>query len=141
MTIEVFTPDWVDAWAAELRASEAYRKAASTWEGSVVLEMTADSTMGLDEERKVFLDLWHGDCRDARLATEEDHAAAKIVLRATPEEWKRILEGKVEPLLSLMSGKLKLARGQLSDLMPYVEASRQLVVSATRVGSHFPGEA
>ena len=138
MTLEVFTADWVDAWAAELRANEAYQKAAATWEGAVVLEMTADPNAGLPEDRLVFLDLWHGECRDARLATAEDRETSKIVLRATPEEWRRILDGKVEPLLSLMSGKLKLARGQLTELMPYVEASRQLVVSATRVASHFP---
>ena len=39
MTHDAFGASWADAWAGELRASDAYRQAAATWEGSLVLEM------------------------------------------------------------------------------------------------------
>ncbi len=40
MSHEVFTEPWARAWAGELRSSDAYRRAARTWEGSLLLEMT-----------------------------------------------------------------------------------------------------
>ena len=42
MSLEVFTDPWAQAWADELKSSDAYRQAASKWEGSLVIEMVAD---------------------------------------------------------------------------------------------------
>ncbi len=53
---EVFTEPWARAWAGELRASDAYRRAARTWEGSLLLEMAADAEA--PESRAVYADLW-----------------------------------------------------------------------------------
>ncbi len=39
MSHEIFSHDWAASWADELRASGAYREAAATWEGSLVLLM------------------------------------------------------------------------------------------------------
>ena len=42
MSHEVFSEPWARAWADEIRGSDDYRRAARKWEGSLVLEMTAD---------------------------------------------------------------------------------------------------
>jgi ribonucleoside-diphosphate reductase beta chain len=140
MSQEVFTEPWVHSWADELESSSDYRRAAAKWEGSLMLEMTADLELGVGESRGVFLDLWHGDCREARVAEGDDRAAADYVICAGAGIWKRVLGGELEPLVGLMTGKLELARGSLLRLTPYARASRELVRAATRVASHFPYE-
>lgn len=138
MTHEVFTAAWVSAWAHELRSSEAYKKAAATWEGSILLRMTADPEHGVPDDREVFLDLWLGDCRAGRLPKDGDRDGAAYIIEGSAAGWRRVLGGELEPILGLMSGKLKLRRGSLARLTPYLTASKELVAAATRIGSHFP---
>lgn len=141
MSHEVFTASWAEAWAEEIRRSDKYRKAAATWEGSLVLEAKADAQIGMPEGRAVFLDLWHGRCRDSRVASAEDLASADYVLQADLATWQRVLSGQLEPVLGIMSGQVKLQRGNVAKLAPYVQASREVVAAAGRVDSHFPTQA
>jgi len=133
MSVEVFTDPWAEALGAELNDSETYRKAAADWHGALVLEMA-----GGDEVRSVYLDLEGGTCRSARLAGEEEREAAAVVLRADAETWQRVLAGEVAPLWGLMSGKLQLAKGSLGTLIPFADASKELVAAAGRIDCHFP---
>ena len=136
-THEVFTDAWVDAWVAEIRTSDSYRQAAGTWEGSVAL-----ATVGLGggeaSERGVYLDLWHGECREARVASDDDLQQADFVLAADLDVWRRVLARDLDPIMGLMTGKLKLRRGSLAKLTPQMNASKELVLAATRVPSSFP---
>jgi putative sterol carrier protein len=138
MAAELFGEDWARAWREEIAASEAYRSAAASWEGAMVFAMTADEASGVPGERRVYLDLWHGDCRDARAAADADVAAASYVVTAAPAVWREVLEGRVEPLFAVMSGKLKLVRGSIARLLPYVTAARELLAAARRVPTEFP---
>ena len=135
MSHEIFTDAWAEAWAQELQASDAYRAAAETWEGSVLLSLKADDTAA---DRAVFVDLWHGECRGARAAEASDIESADYVIQADLEVWSRVLARELEPIFGLMSGKLKLTRGSLAKLTPYMAASRELVAAASRVDSIFP---
>ena len=49
-------------------------------------------------DRAIYLDLWHGECREARAATEEDLEKAPYVVSADPYTWKLIFERKLEPI-------------------------------------------
>lgn len=137
-SLEVFTEPWARAWAQELASSDSYRQAAAAWEGKLALELVADPAHGFATDRAVLLDLWHGECRGAHLAGAEQLAGADYVLRAPAAQWKRVLAGEIEPIWGLMSGKLKLTRGNLAQLTRFVTASKELVLAATRIGSSFP---
>lgn len=134
MAFEVFTDAWAEQWAVQIRGSESYRRAAATWEGTISLE-AANGEVTL---AAVFVDLWRGDCRAARAATPEDLETADYALRAELEIWRRVLDGELEPLLGLMTGKLKLRRGNIAGLTPYMLASREMVAAAARVETVFP---
>lgn len=133
MSHEVFSEQWARAWAAELSASDAYREAAATWEGSLALVMTGDTG-----DRAVFVDLWHGECRDARPASGDDRQSADFVIVADTEIWKLVLAGELEPVFGIMSAKLKLERGSLAKLVPQVKAAKELVAAAARIDTAFP---
>ena len=138
MVPEVFTQAWAEAWCGALNASTAYREAAAAWEGAVALVMTPDAEAGVPEQRAVYLDVAHGTCGGARLADEADLSAARYVIEATPAGWEELLSGTLAPLMALMSGRLRLARGNFAALLPYANAARELVATAGTVPCRFP---
>lgn len=132
---EAFTAPWAEAWCRALNASDAYRMAGARWEGDVVLLMRAD---GVAPARAVYLDLHHGSCRAARLASDEDQAGARYVLEADLPTWRDLLGGRTPPLMALMSGQLRLTRGNLAALVPFAGAAAELVSTAVHMNSEFP---
>lgn len=137
MSYEMFTNEWAEAWGKEIRANEDYREAARKWQWPMVLTMKAAPELGL-LERSVWLDLFEGDCREARSAVPADVEAAHYVIAADAKTWKRVLDGDLEPIPGLIRGKLKLVKGGLVSLLPYVTAAKEMVASATRVDTSFP---
>ncbi|HSS78362.1 MAG TPA: Fis family transcriptional regulator, partial [Thermoanaerobaculia bacterium] len=86
----------------------------------------------------VFLDLFEGDCREARSATETDRVAVPFIISGDFDGWKQVLEHDLDPILALMTGKLKLAKGSLASLIPYVTSARELVATASQVPYRLP---
>ena len=137
MSYEVFTHDWAVACGDQINANEDYRKAAKNWKWPMVLTMKADAKLGVPE-RSVYLDLFEGDCREARTAQPADVEHAHYVISADPPTWKRVLEHDLEPIPGLIRGKLKLVKGSLVSLLPYVTAAKEMVNSAANVDTRFP---
>jgi putative sterol carrier protein len=139
MKVQLYSDEWAKAAAGAIAASDSYKQAARTWEGSMVFTLQADPSLGVPENRSVFFDLWHGECRDGRSATGSDLEAATYIISADAYTWQQVMEGKLEPIAGLMRGKLKLARGNMAVLARYVLAAKELVRSATQVDTEFPG--
>jgi putative sterol carrier protein len=138
LSFDLFSAEWANAWAELLRQDAGYRKAAKSWRWPVVVTIRADAAVGLAEDRSVFLDLWEGDCRTARPATAADLESASIVIAADFAIFRQILDGKLDPLVALMRGKLQLVKGSLVKLLPYTQAAKQLVALAAAVPTRFP---
>lgn len=138
MAAEIFTEKWAKEWGKKIKANAAYRKAAANWEGAIALVMTADNGYGIATERAVIADLWHGECRGSGAASAADLEGAPYVIKASPETWKNVLAGKVDPIFGLLRGKLKLAKGSVFSLVPYAVAAKELVNSASNVDTSFP---
>ena len=139
MKVQLYSDEWAKAAAGVIAASDSYKQAARTWEGSMVFTLQADPSLGVPENRSVFFDLWHGECRDGRSATQQDLEAATYIISADAYTWQQVMEGKLEPIAGLMRGKLKLVRGNMAVLARYVLAAKELVRSATQVETEFPG--
>jgi len=130
----LFSAAWARACADTINIRPAYREAAATWEGAVLLVMHPDPAVGVDAERRVFLDLWHGECRDARTATVQDADAARYILSGAAGDWIQVLTGKVPPLMAIITGRLKLTKGNILTLLPYAHAAKELVAAVGSVG-------
>lgn len=139
MSLPVFSDAWATACSRILNQNNAYRAAAATWEGALLLHMGTETGGG--EERRVFLDLWHGECRQARAAAPADESDARYILSGSTSAWRLVLTGKVAPLVAIMTGKLMLTKGSLVELLPYVTAAKELVSTAASVEAVFPDEA
>lgn len=138
MPSEIFTADWANQWSDAINDNDAYKNAATKWEGAIGLVMTSDSAMGIREPRVVVADLWHGDCRGAEAGGEELLDDVPYVITANPTVWKSVLNRKTDPIVGLMGGKLKLTKGGLFALLPYAKAAKELVASAIAVDTSYP---
>lgn len=138
---QIFSGPWAQACAEALRNRPAYREAAAAWEGAILLVMAPEPGEGVAGERCVLLDLWHGDCRSARAALPDEESLARYVLVGSPAAWNQVLSGTVAPLMAVMLGRLRLTKGDLTELLPYVGAARELVAAAASVPTVFPDHA
>ena len=122
----LFSHKWALALGAALESSAAYRDAARRWDGAVCLERTADAG---DEAPAVavFLDLAHGRCHAARLATDADRRQARYIISGPLTAWLTVLRGDEAPTVALMRGHLTLSKGMLPMLLPHVGAANALV--------------
>lgn len=86
----------------------------------------------------VYLDVWHGQCRAARSATEADLAGAEFILEAGPTVWRALFEGRLAPMMGLLTGKVRVSRGELAKLLPFSNAAKELIRLASGVETEFP---
>jgi putative sterol carrier protein len=135
---EVFTSEWARVWGEQIRANTGYQAAGRSWRWPLVVTMRADPELGFPTDRSVYLDLYEGDCRQARLATGEDLAQTPYLMSADPRSWRQVIEGRIDLVPSLMRGKVKLVKGSLAALLPHLAAARELVKSAARIESSYP---
>lgn len=131
--------EWAAAYQVALNHNPAYRDAGQCWTfGSVAIVVLGDPTIGLASDVGVVLDVHGGECREASFVEGIDSLeAAEFTFVASYARWQEIIEGRLDPIKGLMEGKLKLCRGELSTIVRFVEAARQLVVSATKVPTVF----
>jgi putative sterol carrier protein len=135
VALEAFSQAWAEAWASELNGSDAYHATAERWEGAVALVLEDPEP---DARRAVLLDLWHGRCRSARTANPDALDEAAYVFAGNLAAWKQVLAAGASPVMALMSGKIRLAKGSLTALLPYAAAAKELLGLAGRVPIRFP---
>lgn len=137
--IMFLSDEWVQAFKEAIQNSPSYKEAAKTWEGDVTLVIKADSQVGMDEDRYLYMDLWHGDCRDMRLVSKEEGESAKFVITASYDRWGQVARGELEPIKGMMQGKLKL-KGNLPYIVRYVKASKELITCTSKIPARFPSK-
>jgi putative sterol carrier protein len=133
-----------EAWLAEyverINASDSYREAAAAWEGDVALVIEAEPDRSVPEDVWAWIDLWHGECREARIVEAEEGERARFVIRAPYSRWKEVIRKELDPVKGMMQGKLRL-KGDLPTIVRYVKAASELVNLAGTVPTEFPDEA
>jgi putative sterol carrier protein len=132
-------PEWLDEYVEKINASPSYREAAATWEGDVAYVIEAEPDKGVPQEVVAWLDLWHGECRGARIVPAEEGEKARFVIRAPYSRWKEVILKDLDPVKGMMQGKLKL-KGDLPTIVRYVKAANELVNLAQTVETAFPDE-
>lgn len=132
---------WTAAYKDALNTNPDYARAGKDWtHGAVTMVVKANAGLGIERDVAMLLDVDSGVCRAATLMEAEPaREAAPFVIEGEYDRWKSVIQGEVEPIKAMMQGKLKLTKGHLPTIIRYVDSSRQLVVSASRVDSKFLG--
>jgi putative sterol carrier protein len=126
--------EWVKAMKEDLNQSNAYLDAAKNWEGDFffVIEPGGEHK----ETIILYMDLWHGKCRDAYQITNEEVTPA-FRLSGPIGAWKKVMTKSLDPIQAMMTGQLKL-KGNMAMVMKNVRAAKELVESCTRIPTDFP---
>lgn len=136
MAILFGSQEWVDALKKALETSQAYKEAAKKWEGDIYFIVEPDASYK-QREIIIYLDLWHGECREARVITDENEKSPKYRIFGPFTNWKQILNKKVDPVQSMMTGKIKV-KGDMAQIMKMPRAAVELVNCATAFETEFP---
>jgi putative sterol carrier protein len=140
MTKVVFpSADWVEELKRELNSSPAYADAAKSWEGDFYFVIEPEKGQPFSEPVYLYMDLWHGQCRDAAMVIGKDAKAPAFVMSGPYSKWKRVVTAKLDPLQGLMTGQLKL-KGNMVMIMKNVKAAQEMVRACTRIDAQFPDE-
>jgi putative sterol carrier protein len=94
------------------------------WEGDIFLI--------IEEGGAIYLDLWHGRCREAIYTKDISSKQPEFKITANLEKWRKVLSGKLDPVQGLMTRQLKLD-GNLVKIMKNVKAAQEMVRCATHV--------
>ncbi len=142
MAFDFPSTEWVSAYKDAINQNAEYKKAGKDWtHGVVAMVVRAEPTVGLAEDLAMWLDVHQGECRACRLIpAREAEEKAPFVVVASYAQWKQVIKKEIDPTKALMQGKLKLAKGHMPTLVKYVNASKQLVESTTRVPTRFRDE-
>ncbi len=136
-TIAFGTEAWIKQLQVELNNSEAYAEAARNWEGDIYFIIKAAGS-ALSEDVYMYLDLWHGECRQAGIANPADFSP-EFTIAGKVKSFKDVIDKKTDPMKAMITGKLKL-KGNMAKMMRNVKAANQLVLCCTCIPTNFPLE-
>ena len=135
MTIPFPSDEWVKALQTELNNSQAYKEAAKSWEGDITFVVQPGG--GLTEERYLYMDLWHGECRQANALSDLSAVDSEFQISAPYPTWRRVLEGQLDPIRGLMTRQLKL-KGPMMKVMKAPKAAVELVNCGKKLDTAWP---
>ncbi len=119
---------WADQFLLAVNRNDAYASAAKTWEGDLYLV--------IEEGGVLYLDLWHGKCREVLYTTDLSVKKPEFMLTASMDKWRKVLENKLDPVQGMITRQIKLD-GNLVKIMKNVKAAQELVRCATQIDTEF----
>lgn len=135
MPIPFPSETWIKTMMDDLNASAAYLEAAKNWEGDFYF--IVEPAGSLENTRVLYMDLWHGKCRDAYEVADPADRTPVFRLSGSVAAWKKVMTKKLDPIQAMMTGQLKL-QGNMATVMRNVRAAKELVESCTRIETEFP---
>ncbi len=126
--------EWIKAFADELNQSPEYAEAAKNWEGDVCYVVLPDGP--LKEPVYFYTDPWHGHVRNAYMSREAPTKKATFVMSAPFSVWRKLIEGKLNPIPALARQQIKL-EGNLVKMMRTTKAVQATFECVTRVPTEF----
>ena len=134
MTFKFPSDEWIKELSGKLNESEAYERSAKDWEGDFIFIVEPDDAY--DGTAYLFLGLHHGKSPDAALVESEDAREVEFVISAPFSNWRKVIEGELEPIQGMMTRKLKLA-GNMMKIMRYPKAAKEIVTCCALVPTDF----
>jgi putative sterol carrier protein len=130
MAIKYPSAEWLVELESRLNASEAYAKAAATWEGDCIFVIQPDANY--QETSYGYINLQHGKASDARMLKSLDEQKALFTMSAPFGTWRKVMEGRLDPLQAMFSGKIKVV-GSMAQIQRTPKATYELTKIATQI--------
>ena len=111
MGIKFGSSKWIEALQEEINNSEAYAKTAAKWEGDFCFEVEIDDDN--PKEIYMYLDLWHGECRSAKILKNLTTTEPAFMMKAPIATWRSVFGKELNPIKALVANKLALKGNKL----------------------------
>jgi putative sterol carrier protein len=134
MAIKFPSEAWIKELEARLNASESYAQAAATWEGDNIYVILPDA----DHEGTsyFYIDLQHGKASGARELKSLDEQSALFKMSAPFATWRKVIEGRLDPIQAMFSGKIKVV-GSMAAIQRTPKATYELTKITGQIDTDF----
>ena len=132
--MKILTIEWLEAFGDAINNNQAYKDAASWWEGDMMCVIEPSGP--LDHEVRFYLGLYHGDCTGVKLLEPGEQASPEFTLAGPYDNWVKVAKKQLDTIQAVMSGKLRL-EGNLAKLMRATRAAQEIVNSLQKVDTEF----
>ncbi len=128
--------EWLQALKDKLNSDEQYARIARNWEGDLMFDIQPDSK--LKEPVRLYLDLWHGTCRQAKVIEpgEQNDVQPAFTLVAPYGNFARIMKSELDPMQAMITRKLRV-QGSMAYMMRNVPVVLQFVRCAQEIDTEF----
>ena len=127
--------EWIEQFKEKVNQNAAYEDAAKSWEGDFIFLVEPDGA--LTAPVALYMDLFHGKCRDAKMLATPDEKAAAYTYQGPYSNWKKLINKEIDPIQGMMTGKFKL-KGNMMKIMRYTRAAKELINTASTIPTEFP---
>lgn len=135
------SPEWAQAYKTAINENPDYKLHGKDWtHGVVAFVVKAEPALGIPDDMGLWLDVHGGECREIKYLPAPEVQAAPYVIVAPYAMWKAIIKKEIDPIKAMMQNKVKLTKGNMPTIVRYVNSSRQLVESTSRVPTKFRDE-
>ncbi len=134
MAIEFPSDAWIKELSRHLNASKGYEQSARNWEGDFAFVVEPDAAY--DDTAYLFLGLYHGKSTEAAQISQLDEKEAAYLISAPFSTWRKVIEGKLDPIQGLMTRRLKL-KGNMKMIMRYPRAAKEIISCTKEIPTDF----
>jgi len=127
--------EWASALKDEVNKSEGYRMASLNWEDDFYFIVTKGGP--ITEDLCVYLDLWHGECRDAVKVIDPSAKSPSFEISAPLDIWKQVSNRELNPIRGIMTRQLKV-KGNILKLIKAPKSAIELVECAISLDTEWP---
>jgi len=119
----------------KLNSNAAYEDAGRNWEGAMTFIVQRDAAF--DGDAYIYLDLYHGKCRDAKFSlVGSDLPAPEYKYSGPYTNWRKLINKEIDPIQGLLTGKFKL-QGSMMKVMRFTKAAKEMVNTTALVQTEF----
>ncbi len=134
MAIKFPSEEWIKELEVRLNASESYAKAAATWEGDNIFAILPDADY--PDTSYFYINLQHGKASGARQLKSLDEQSALFISSAPFNTWRKVLDGRLDPIQAMFSGKIKL-KGSMAQIQRTPKATYEMTKIAGQIDMDF----
>jgi putative sterol carrier protein len=124
--------EWIKLFKREINKNAHYNEIAKDWEGDFLFIISPDNNY--KKEMIFYVDLWHGKCRKAFVASSANKAA--FIFKGPYSNWKKVIKKELDPIRGLIRGMFIL-EGDSKVILDQTKAAQELVNTASKISVEF----
>jgi putative sterol carrier protein len=128
------TEEWVKKVIENVNNNEKFKIRAKDWESDFLLIIKADHH--IEDDIYFWLDVSNGYVIDGNVLKSKEDVQTDFIFEGTYENWKNLLEGKIDVIKATMAGKFKI-KGDMAEIINSVAKVKRLLKIIQKTDTEF----